>query len=112
MPRRAGMSLFLRRGAMVASFLAIVFAFSTPVFADTPATEQLKATISTSAGMLVVADHMLERDALSRFYALRQYQLAWSSDALDHRRTDIAIRMALQSRRLRWCLAECAWDCF
>ncbi len=85
------MSLFPRRGARIASLLAIVFAFSTAVFADTPATEQLKATISNSAGMLVVADHMLDRDALSRFYALRQYQLAWSSDALDQRRTDIVI---------------------
>jgi murein L,D-transpeptidase YcbB/YkuD len=88
----ARLRVFLRRGALATPAFAIVLAaLSFAAIAGEAPADQLKATLSGSPRMLIRADRMLDSAALSRFYALRQFQPAWSGDALNRQRADAAI---------------------
>ena len=86
------MRLFFRRGAAGIPIFAVMFAALSfaAIAADSPV-GQLRATFSGAPRMLIRADRMLDSGALARFYALRQFQLAWSGSAANQQRADTVI---------------------
>jgi L,D-transpeptidase YcbB len=92
MPVAIFLKLLLRRGAIGTPVFTIVFAALSlaAIAAETPA-NRLKAAFSSGPRMLIRADRLLDSGALSRFYALRQFQPAWSGGAVNQQRADAMV---------------------